>query len=83
VGLLVLFRERLNGAPGRLLVATVGAAYGAYIIHIPVVLGVQAGLDAVSLAPFVKFIIATIVAALLSFGIAYLTKKLPGLKRVL
>jgi hypothetical protein len=83
VGLLVLFRERLNGAPSRLLVAVVGAAYGAYIIHIPVVLGVQAGLDAVSLAPFVKFIIATIVAALLSFGIAYLTKKLPGLKRVL
>jgi peptidoglycan/LPS O-acetylase OafA/YrhL len=61
----------------------VGAAYGAYIIHIPVVLGVQAGLDAVSLAPFIKFIIATIVAALLSFGIAYLAKKLPGLKRIL
>jgi hypothetical protein len=83
VGLLVLFRERLNGAPGKLLVAVVGAAYGAYIIHIPVVLGVQAGMDAVILAPFIKFIIATIVAALLSFGIAYLVKKLPGLKRIL
>jgi hypothetical protein len=83
VGLLVLFRERLNGAPGKGLVAIVGAAYGAYIIHIPVVLGVQVGADGVQLAPFVKFIIATIIAALLSFGIAYLAKKVPGLKRVL
>jgi hypothetical protein len=83
VGLLVLFRQRLNGAPGKLLAAIVGAAYGAYIIHLLIVLGVQAGLDSVRLAPFVKFIIATIVAAALSFGIAGLAKKLPGLKRVL
>jgi hypothetical protein len=60
-----------------------GAAQGAYIIHTPVVLGVQAGMDAVSLAPFITFIIATIVAALLSFGISYLAKTLPGLKRLL
>ena len=52
VGLLVLFRERLNGAPGKLLAASVGAAYGAYIIHLLIVLGVQAGLDAITLAPF-------------------------------
>jgi glucan biosynthesis protein C len=83
VGLLVLFRERLKGAPGKLLVAMVGAAFGAYIIHLLVVLGVQAGMDAVTLAPFIKFIIVTIIAAILSFGIAYLAKKLPGLKRIL
>lgn len=83
VGLLVLFRERLNGAPGKLLVAIVGATYGAYIIHLLVVLGVQAGLDGVTLAPFIKFLIVWIIAAILSFGIAYLAKKLPGLRRIL
>jgi hypothetical protein len=40
-------------------------------------------MDAVTLAPFIKFIIVTIIAAILSFGIAYLAKKLPGLKRIL
>ena len=83
VGLLILYRQRLNVAPGKLLAASVGAAYGAYIIHLLIVLGVQAGLDPVTLAPFIKFIIATIVAATLSFCIAYLAKRLPGLKSIL
>jgi hypothetical protein len=83
VGLLVLFRERLNGAPGKLLIAITGATFGAYIIHLLVVLGVQAGMDAVTLAPFIKFITVTIIAAILSFGIAMLAKKLPGLRRIL
>jgi peptidoglycan/LPS O-acetylase OafA/YrhL len=83
VGLLVLFRERLNGAPGKLLAAIVGATYGAYIIHLLVVLGVQAGMDGVALPPFIKFIIVWIIAAIFSFGVAFLAKKLPGLRRIL
>jgi len=83
VGLLVLFRERLNGPPSRLLAAIVGAQYGAYIIHLLVALGVQAGLDGVALAPFIKFVIVTLIAAILSFGIGYGAKKLPGVKKVL
>jgi glucan biosynthesis protein C len=83
VGLLVLFRERLNNPPGKVLAAVVGAQYGAYIVHLLVVLGVQAGLAGIDLAPFLKFLIATLVAAVLSFGIGHLAKKVPGLKRIL
>jgi hypothetical protein len=83
VGLLVLFRELLNGPPSRLLAAIVGAQYGAYIIHLLVALGVQAGLDGVMLAPFIKFVIVTLIAAILSFGIGYGAKKLPGVKKIL
>jgi glucan biosynthesis protein C len=83
VGLLVLFRERLSNPPGRVLTAVVGAQYGAYIIHLLVVLGVQAGLDGIDLAPFLKFLIAALVAAVLSFGIGHLAKKVPGLKKIL
>jgi glucan biosynthesis protein C len=83
VGLLVLFRERLNKAPGKVLAAVVSAQYGAYIIHLLVVLGVQAGLAEITLAPFTKFLVVTSIAAVLSFGIGYLAKKLPGLKKIL
>jgi glucan biosynthesis protein C len=81
VGLLILFRERFSRAPGKLLVAIIGAAFGAYIIHLYVVIGVQAGMDAIALAPFIKFLIVTLIAAILSFGIAHLAKKAPGLRR--
>jgi glucan biosynthesis protein C len=80
VGLLVLLRDRLNRAPGKLLDALVGAAFGAYIIHLFVVIGLQAGMGAVTLAPFIKFLIVTLIAVILSFGIAHLAKKVPGLK---
>jgi glucan biosynthesis protein C len=80
VGLLVLLRDRLNRAPGKLLGALVGAAFGAYIIHLFVVIGLQAGMGAVTLGPFIKFLLVTLIAVILSFGIAHLAKKVPGLK---
>jgi glucan biosynthesis protein C len=83
VGLLVLLRDRLNRAPGKWLGALVGAAFGAYIFHLYVVIGLQAGLDAVALAPFIKFLIVTLIATILSFGIAHLAKKAPGVSRFL
>jgi glucan biosynthesis protein C len=83
VGLLVLFREWLNRAPGRLLAAIVGAQYGAYIFHLLVVLGVQTGLAAVPLPPFPKFVLATFTAAALSFGLGHLAKQLPGVNKIL
>jgi surface polysaccharide O-acyltransferase-like enzyme len=81
VGLLVLFRDRLNKAPGKLLGVIIGAAFGAYIVHLFVVIGVQAGMDAVALAPIIKFLIVTLVAAILSFGFAHLATKAPVLRR--
>jgi hypothetical protein len=83
VGLLVLFRERLNAQPGRLLSALSGAAYAAYIVHVLVVIGLQSGLASVSLPPFAKFIAVSLAGAALSFGIGHLLRQLPGARKVL
>ena len=83
IGLLVLFRERINKQPGRILAVMIGTAYTVYIIHWWVVVGVQAGFDALALAPFIKFVLVTILAIALSFGLAYLIRLIPGVKKIL
>jgi surface polysaccharide O-acyltransferase-like enzyme len=83
IGLLVLFRERLNKKPGRLLAAMIGAAYAVYIIHWWVVVGIQAGFESVDLAPFTKFVLVTILAIALSFFLGHLMRLIPGVKKIL
>ena len=83
IGLLTLFRGWINKPAGRLMAALTRSQYGAYIIHIVVVIGIQAGLDGFSAGPFVKFLIVTIVAAILSFGISHLALKVPVIKKVI
>lgn len=83
VGLLVLFREWGNGQQGKLLLPMAGAAYAAYIIHLLVVIGIQFGLDTVTLTPFTKFALVALLGTILSFGIAHLALQLPGAKKIL
>ena len=83
IGLLILFRERIDKQPSALLAAMIGAAYAVYIIHWLVVVGIQIGFDAFDLAPFVKFVLVTILAIALSFGIGHLARKIPGAKKIL
>lgn len=83
VGLLIFFRKWINQKPGHFMSVVTRAQYGAYIIHILVVIGVQAGLASLTLFPFVKFGIATIVGAVLSFGISHFVLKVPGVKKVI
>ena len=83
VGLLTLFREWINQPAGRLMAAITRSQYGTYIIHILVVVGVQAGLDSISLTPFIKFGIVTVVAVIISFWISHLLVKIPVLKKVI
>ncbi len=83
VGLLVLFREWFNKPQGKLLSAMAGASYGAYIIHLLVVLPVQAVLHTVNLPPFVKFVFVTLLTTVISFGISYLIRLIPGVKKIL
>jgi fucose 4-O-acetylase-like acetyltransferase len=59
VGLLTVFRDWINKPAGRMMSAITRAQYGAYIIHILVVIGAQAGLADLPLSPFIKFVIAT------------------------
>ncbi len=83
VGLLVLCREWLNTESGTLFSALAAAAFGAYIIHLFIVIGIQAGLAAVALSPLAKFALVTVIATMLSFGIAHLARQVPLLKKVL
>jgi hypothetical protein len=83
VGLLVLFRERFNAQPGRLLSAMSRAAYAAYIVHVLVVVGIQSGLAPVPLPPFAKFVAVSLAGAALSFGVGHLLRQLPGAHKVL
>jgi peptidoglycan/LPS O-acetylase OafA/YrhL len=82
VGLLTLFRERVNrqSALSRQLAA---GSYAVYIIHIFPVVGLQMALAGTGLEPLAKFGIVTLLALPLCFGLAYLLRKLPGFDRVL
>jgi hypothetical protein len=83
IGLLILFRERFSKKPGVLMAAMIGAAYVVYIIHLLVVIGLQAGFESVDLGPFIKFVLVTVLAIALSFPIGYLIRKIPGAKKIL
>ena len=83
IGLLTLFREWINKPAGRFMSVITRAQFGAYIFHLLVLLGVQAGLANLPLSALVKFVIATIFGAGLSFGISHLLLKIPSLRKVI
>jgi surface polysaccharide O-acyltransferase-like enzyme len=86
VGLVILGRDGF-GAPGRtsrrLLRLAAPAAFGAYLLHILPVVGLQTLLLAVPLPPLVKFAAVTAVAVPLSFLLAAGLRRLPGTRAVL
>ena len=82
-GLLVLFRQHSNKQPGKLLFAIEGASYGAYIIHIFIVVSIQIRLHTATLLPFIKFVIVASIGVVISFGIAHLIRQVPGAKKIL
>jgi len=83
IGLPVLFREFLNQRPSRIGNIIILAAYGAYIIHLLVVVGVQIAIQSISLPPFSKFLLVSIVGSMLSFGICSVIRCIPGARRIL
>jgi hypothetical protein len=59
-------------------------AYGAYVIHVmPVVVGLQFALAHVSVDPFTKFALVTLVGVPLSFLLSAGLRRLPGIAAVL
>ncbi len=83
VGLPILFRDFFNRSPSRLVLKLVAAAYGAYIIHILVVVGLQTGLNDFDLSPLLKFCVVTITGIPISFSISYLLKLAPGIRKII
>ena len=82
VGLLTLFRERVNrqGALARELAA---GSYAVYVVHVFIVVGLQMALAASNIGPLAKFAVVTLIALPLCFGAAYGLRRVPGVARVL
>jgi hypothetical protein len=82
VGLIVLFRELVR-LPHHLLDGMARDSYAAYMLHLPVVVGLQAGAEGLNLPVGVLFALVAVVAVLLAFGIGHLAGKTPGLRVIL
>ena len=82
VGLLWLFREFVNGTNAFQNWCS-QQAYGAYIVHLFVLLAVQNMTDSLVLPGIVKFLIIGSVASIISFIVTYLLRLIPGVKKIL
>ena len=82
VGVLWLFRECVNGTNVFQNWCS-QQAYGAYIVHLFVLLAVQNATDGLVLPGIVKFLIIGSVASVISFIVTYLLRLIPGVKKVL
>jgi fucose 4-O-acetylase-like acetyltransferase len=80
--LLVVFRERFN-APSQLWQGWGAQAYGAFIVHAPIVVGLSVVLASWSVPPALKFVVVGAAALMASFAVAAALLRLPGARRVI
>lgn len=80
--LLYVFRTRFNSASARWSRWS-SNAYGAFIVHAPVLVGVSVLAAGWKVPVLLKFLAVTAVATVLSFGIAGGLRRLPGATRIL
>ena len=82
VGLLWLFREKVN-IRNKTLSWLSAQSYGAYIVHLPLMLIVQNIFDGVWMGAFGKFMFIGVVTTILSFVFTWLLRLVPRIKRVI
>jgi surface polysaccharide O-acyltransferase-like enzyme len=82
LALLVFFRRRFN-RQGRLARELSACTYTVYFIHAPVLVFLGLALRNITLAPLLKWALVAPAAVVLCFALAYLLKKIPGLRRIL
>lgn len=80
--LLVVFRDRFN-APDPAWQRWGTQAYGAYIAHAPIVVGLSVALAGWAVPPALKFAVVGTGAIMASFGAAAVLVRLPGARRVI
>ena len=59
------------------------AAYGAYIFHVLIVVGIKAGIQSLIFPPILKFLFVFVIGAILSFGISFAFRHVPGATKIL
>jgi glucan biosynthesis protein C len=78
----VVFRDRFN-APSAAWQRWGAQAYGAFIVHAPIVVGLAVALAGWALPPLLKFVIVGASGIAASFAIAAGLLRLPGARRVI
>lgn len=80
--LLVIFRDRFN-APSVAWQRWSSQAYGAFIVHAPVVVALSATLAGWTLPPVLKFVIVGAIGIGASFAVAGVLLRMPGARRII
>ena len=81
-GLLWLFREKVNMGNNTLSWLS-AQSYGAYIVHLPLMILIQYLFDEVWMGAFGKFMFIGVVTIILSFTLTWLLRLIPGVKRII
>ena len=82
IGLLALFRTYFNRTESVVRILTENA-YGAYVIHVAVVVALQYAFDPVQAGAFTLFVVVSILAVVGSFCGSFLIRLIPVMKRIL
>jgi peptidoglycan/LPS O-acetylase OafA/YrhL len=82
IGLMVLFRERLN-RQGRLARDLAASTYAVYLLHVPVLVALQYGIGHGALGPLMKFFVVTLVAVPATFAISGALRRAPLARSIL
>ncbi|BCT75215.1 hypothetical protein SCMU_10570 [Sinomonas cyclohexanicum] len=82
VGLVVVLRDAFN-REGQLIGAMANASYAAYILHVFIVVALQAAILQLAWPAGAKFTAVAVLGLVLCFGAAHLSGKVPGLRLLL
>ncbi len=81
IGLITLYRERVNG-PSPVAGFLSRNAFGVYVFHAPILVAVSIALHQFMVAPLAKTAVVSAIAVAASFLFAALVRSIPGLRRV-
>lgn len=81
-GLMWLFRRYLN-TTSTFLQWCAAHSYGAYVVHLLLMLGIQFTFDGVWMGAFGKFMFIGVVSTVLSYLLTWVLRLIPGVKKVL
>ncbi len=81
-GLLWLFREYVNWH-SKFWQWCAAQAYGAYIVHLLLMIALQNAVDSIWMGAFGKFMFIGVVTTIASFGLTWLLRMIPGVQKVL
>jgi hypothetical protein len=82
IGLTGIFKKRLN-SQGNFAKNLSESAYGVFIFHAPIIVALAAVFSTWEILPILKFVILAPLALFACFLVAFLMKKIPGVKKIL